>query len=511
MNQPKTAIKRSIAGLMKVLCLAATILSLSSFSLAENQGTEGGAKTGKARVLFMVAEQNIGREFYSFWWWGQPDFHGQTMDMSAAETQLKESFLNAGFEVVDISATTGTFEVSNAYRVADLTDKGAREIAKKVNAEIVVKGKALAKEGPRTPGSAVGSYLADVTATAIRVDNGKVLGAAKGHGVSRHVSDVTGGTEALSRAATELADRLMEQINAKWPGMNEAKASPEPPSIKREEPMSPAISSDVDTLPTAVAKPKKNAYAVVIGIEQYREKLPKADFAVRDANIMGEYLTKVLGFPEANVVVRLNEKAAKTDLEKYFEEWLPRNVEAGGSVFVYYSGHGAPNAKTGEAYLVPYDGDPTFIDSTGYPIKRLYAALQKLPATEIVVVLDSCFSGAGGRSVIAKGSRPMVIAVENPVLSGGNTVVLAASSSDQISSTYEEQGHGLLTYFFLKGLQGGGDLNKDGAIKMTELFDYVKDNVQRVARKQYNSEQTPQLLASPELRHKSGGKLLELR
>nr|MBI3614648.1 caspase family protein [Nitrospirota bacterium] len=209
-----------------------------------------------------------------------------------------------------------------------------------------------------------------------------------------------------------------------------------------------------------------------------------------------------------NVVVQVNERATGKDLEKYFENWLPNNVEKDSSVFVYYSGHGAPNPKTSDAYLVPYDGDPAFIDTTGYPLKRLYAALDKLPATDITVVLDSCFSGAGGRSVIAKGSRPMVLSVENTVLAGGKTVVLAASSGAQISSTFEEQGHGLLTYFFLKGLQGEGDLNKDGTITLAELFEYVKPNVQKIARKQYNNEQQPQLLASPELLRKGGGRLL---
>jgi len=274
----------------------------------------------------------------------------------------------------------------------------------------------------------------------------------------------------------------------------------------------PAIPpSDVDRLPSAKSQPKKNAYALVVGIEQYREKLPKADFADRDAKLMGEYLTKLLGYPEENVVVRLNERATKTDLEKYFETWLPNNVEAGASVFIYYSGHGAPNPKTGDAYLVPYDGDPAFVNATGYPLKRLYAALEKLPAKDITVVLDSCFSGAGGRSVLAKGARPMVISVENPTLATGNTVVLAASSGDQISSTFEEKGHGLLTYFFLKGLQGDGDVNKDGVIDMTELFEYLKPNVKRIALKQYNNEQTPQLLASPEVLRKGGGRLVELR
>jgi hypothetical protein len=62
-----------------------------------------------------------------------------------------------------------------------------------------------------------------------------------------------------------------------------------------------------------------------------------------------------------------------------------------------------------------------------------------------------------------------------------------------------------MTYFFLKGLQGDGDLNKDGIIDMVELYEYVKPNVQKVARKQYNTEQVPQLLASPDVLKKGGG------
>lgn len=320
----------------------------------------------------------------------------------------------------------------------------------------------------------------------------------------------------LNQAMNKAMDDLFKKIEESRQGILATIAKPLQPEVATRVPaplVSPALpipTSDVDRVPTASVKPKKNAYAVVIGIEQYREKLPKADFADRDAKLMGEYLTKVLGYSEENVVVRTNEKASLTDLIKYLENWLPNNLEKDGSVFVYYSGHGAPNTKTGDAYLVPYDGDPTFVESTGYPVKRLYAALEKLLAKDITVVLDSCFSGAGGRSVIAKGMRPMVISVENPILATGKTVVLAASSGVQVSSTYEEKGHGLLTYYFLKGLQGEGDLNKDGAIEMAELYEYVKPNVQRVARKQYNNEQTPQLLASPDLLRKGGGRLVEL-
>jgi len=172
----------------------------------------------KPRVLFMIAEQNIGQEFYMFWWHGKSEFKGQHYDMAASETALKEEFLNKGFNVVDSSVATGKIEVSNAYKIADLTDAGAISVGKQLGAEVIVKGKALAKEGPRNTGSKVGSYIADITASALRVDNGAVLGSARGHGVSRNISEVTGGTEALEKAAREASGKIIDQIIAKWSG-----------------------------------------------------------------------------------------------------------------------------------------------------------------------------------------------------------------------------------------------------------------------------------------------------
>jgi hypothetical protein len=255
-----------------------------------------------------------------------------------------------------------------------------------------------------------------------------------------------------------------------------------------------AIKSDIDELPAVKAKLNKNSYAIVIGIESYRQKLPAAAFAVQDARLVAEYLTKVLGYREENIVAIVNDHATKGDFEKYFEKWLPNNVEPGSTVFVYYSGHGAPNAKTGDAYLVPYDGDPSFIDETGYSLKRMYAVLGKLPAKEVIVALDSCFSGAGGRSVIAKGSRPLVMNLQSNVVLSRNMTVLSASSGDQTSSTYDEKGHGLFTYFMLKGIKNEDVTRPDGSLKIDDLYGYLKPQVERIARKQYNNEQTPQLI-----------------
>jgi hypothetical protein len=270
----------------------------------------------------------------------------------------------------------------------------------------------------------------------------------------------------------------------------------------------PLTPSDIDIPPARQATRRPHAHAVVIGIETYRNQLPKADYAEQDAKVVSSYLSSSMGFEENNIAVLVNDHATKSDFEKYFENWLPNRVEKDDTVFVFYSGHGAPNAKTGQAYLVPYDGDPVFLESTGYPLHRLYQKLSDLPANEIVVVLDSCFSGAGGRSVIAKGMRPIITEVRNPVLANGKTLLIAASTGEQVSSTYEQKRHGLLTYFFLKGLQGDGDTNKDGKIEVTELFEYLRPQVERTARREFNNEQTPQLLGPREVLDK-GITLLE--
>jgi len=75
-----------------------------------------------------------------------------------------------------------------------------------------------------------------------------------------------------------------------------------------------------------------------------------------------------------------------------------------------------------------------------------------------------------------------------------NMMILAAASGDQISGTYGEKGHGLFTYFLLKGIKNQDVVKDDGTLETKDLFSYLKSQVERIARKQYNNEQTPQLL-----------------
>lgn len=244
---------------------------------------------------------------------------------------------------------------------------------------------------------------------------------------------------------------------------------------------------DVGTIPDFAAKPRPNDYAVVIGIEKY-QGLPASAYSRSDARTVKGYL-RALGFPERNIQFLTDERATKSGIEKTIEAWLPNRVRKGSRVVVYYSGHGAPEPAGGEAYLVPYDGDPNYLPITGYPLKRLYAKLGALHAAQVIVILDSCFSGSGGRSVLATGARPLVMVADTGTLPG-NVAVLAASKGSQISTGSPDKGYGIFTYHLLRALQ-------EGKRNLAEIYTYLEPAVEDEARG-LNVLQTPTLRPSTE-------------
>ncbi|MDP2277156.1 MAG: caspase family protein, partial [Nitrospirota bacterium] len=258
---------------------------------------------------------------------------------------------------------------------------------------------------------------------------------------------------------------------------------------KQETSAAPA--ENIYEIPDFKAGQRLNDIAVVIGIENYRG-LPKSDYSKSDAGIMKDYI-KALGFQERNVTFLTDDNASLSDIKKTLETWLQNNTKKESKVFIYYSGHGAPDPKTGDAYIVPFDGDPNYLEDTGYSLRRLYEKLGKLQVAEVVVLLDSCFSGAGGRSVLAKGARPLVMMTTSTVLSS-NMAVLSATQGTQISTSSPEKGHGIFTYYFLKAL-------KDGKKNIAEIYEYIKPLVEDEA-KQLNVQQSPSI--SPDVEKLKG-------
>ena len=297
------------------------------------------------------------------------------------------------------------------------------------------------------------------------------------------------------KTLAELLDRVSKKQSSQILGENslapDSTASASLPQNNLiEQPV--LLKSEVD-VPIYKAQENPNDFALVIGVEKYSNQLPDAQFAERDAEAIKNHLI-ALGVPPRQIKLLTNHQATKANVEAYLEEWLPRNVKEPSRVFFYYSGHGAPDLKSGQAYLVLYDGNPDFLGITGYPIKKLYSILNSLKTKEIIVAIDSCFSGAGGRSVLAQGARPLVTKVDVEIPAANKMTIFSASAGNEISGTIEDQGHGAFTYYFLKGLNGEA-IDRSGQVTAQSLYDYLKPKVQDAANLK-NRDQTPQLVSS---------------
>jgi uncharacterized caspase-like protein len=257
-----------------------------------------------------------------------------------------------------------------------------------------------------------------------------------------------------------------------------------------------------DNIPVA-SKPKENGVAVVIGNKDY-EHAPNVDFAINDAQIVRNYVKKALGYKEVNTINK--DDAKQSDLysifgnESNFKGQLYNYVVKGQSeVFVYYSGHGAPDPNTNQGYLVPTDCDPNTVALNGYPLQLLMTNLQKLidekQLKQVTVVLEACFSGSSEAGSLLKNVSPVSIRLKDQEVSSDKMTVFTSSSGDQLSNWYPAMRQSLYTYFFLKGLKGEADIDKNHVITAMELHQYVADEVNGVpywAKRLHNGRnQTP--------------------
>jgi hypothetical protein len=259
--------------------------------------------------------------------------------------------------------------------------------------------------------------------------------------------------------------------------------------------------SDIDTaIPTG--KPaNKYDVAVVIGNSNYSSTgTPNVDFAIHDAQAMKEYLIKAFGYDPANIIylenatlTRLNEVfGTDSDYRGKLYKWVKPDQSR---IFIYYVGHGAPDQQTGEGYFVPVDANPQYISTSGYKLSTFYENLSRISAIKKTVVIDACFSGSSANGQLIKGVSGLTARLKSePKASVAADLLLTSAGMDQVASWYPEKGHSLFTYFFLKGIQGEADVNKDGKTTMGEMKIYLNEHVPYMARRLTGNEQQPVIL-----------------
>ncbi len=262
--------------------------------------------------------------------------------------------------------------------------------------------------------------------------------------------------------------------------------------IDEVEPKMPAEPPpSVDDVPRLTTPKRQSGYAIVVGIEHYRD-LPHAKYARRDAEVMREYLIHAMGFREENVRLLLDEQATHLDIKCCIEEWLPMSVLNESLIWFFYSGHGVIHPERCEAYLLPYDGDPNpnFLDISSYSLSHLLEQLVELPVRGVVVVLDASF---GGQLRYPPRERERCTNPFRKLPSSKRLAVVVAAEYGQNAGLNDNQRHGLLTLHLLDALRGAADMDGDRWVTLKEVFLYVKEAVRRSAL-QENWLQEPHIL-----------------
>jgi len=285
-------------------------------------------------------------------------------------------------------------------------------------------------------------------------------------------------------------------------------ATKDEPKPKEIEDISP-LSVDTDIPPKTKIK-NPYAVAVVIGNKDYRKKdIPSVDYAIRDASMIREYLIATMGFQEGNIIFQRN--ATYSDFAstfgtindykgKLYDYIKPDKSE----VFIYYSGHGAPNIEDKTGYFVPVDADPAKIKLSGYAVdtfyKNLALILEERRATKLTVVIDACFSGITEKGMLIKGASPLFIEVKNPLIGIKNAIMFTSARKDQISSWYDEKRHSLFTYFFLKAIKT--KVEKGDNITAGDIERFITDESEGVpyyARRLRGRNQTPEVIGEKDI------------
>ena len=249
--------------------------------------------------------------------------------------------------------------------------------------------------------------------------------------------------------------------------------------------------SDVDCNIPVTKSEQRNTFALIFANENYRDEAP-VKYACNDGKSVEKYFTQTLGIPESNIHLVVD--ATKNDIVRELE-WLKQISSVYKddlNVLVYYAGHGYPDEAGGSAYLIPVDGVSNS-PRTLYSLSDFYKELGEICSSRTILFMDACFSGSIRGSGMLASARGIALKAKQEVPQN-NMIVVAAAQGDETAWPYDEKGHGLFTYFFLKKLQ-----ESKGNVTLGQLADYVKEQVGKYSIVVNSKKQTPTVSFSPRM------------
>ena len=162
------------------------------------------------KIILLIAEQNI--EGPQRAWWASE------IDLSTTEAAIAQALITQGYQVIEPKDLNNVIQKEQAFRVIAISEGESVKLGSLSSADYVILGKAIASAGGNLPESQMRSCFANITAKLIRVKDAKVIAYLDSAGNSVHLDLVTGGKEALARAANDLAAEIMAELGKEKKG-----------------------------------------------------------------------------------------------------------------------------------------------------------------------------------------------------------------------------------------------------------------------------------------------------
>ncbi len=221
-------------------------------------------------------------------------------------------------------------------------------------------------------------------------------------------------------------------------------------------------------------------YALLVGISKYQKPELALQFANADASVFGQLLQSPRGGGLAldNVLLLTDEKATTAAVRNGFQDFLKRRAGKNDTVVILIAGHGTVEIPGRKGPFIPtYDSHPQDLNSTALPMAELQSLFEDQLAKvgRVLLFVDVCKAGTIGTIK----NTNVNSTVQQLGDAGGDLFGLLASRPKEVSLEGPQfgGGHGVFSYFVIKGLQGAADQNKDGVVDASELIKYVNDNV----------------------------------
>lgn len=188
-------------------------VSVSTLKLEEELANAGIVLSPEnlPKILFLIAEQQADDISLQYWWRKEKSF----FQTDAAVTSMKRIFAEKKFSVIDDEMVPyGLFE--DLGLDAELTDGQAVELGKRVNADVVIVGNAIASEMSNRMGENILTFKATVRARGLLTESGEQIALATNSETNVNRDIAAGSRQALADAGFQTGIQLASQILSKW-------------------------------------------------------------------------------------------------------------------------------------------------------------------------------------------------------------------------------------------------------------------------------------------------------